>query len=495
MEPLEQKVARFVEANGLFKETHRVLLAISGGADSTALLHVMQALVSHGAIVGGLVCGHVNHQLRGAASDEDEAFAVEQAQALGLPVLTRTASVNAFAKAHGLSVETAGRQLRLRFLGETAAAHGCGWIATGHQKNDNAETVIHRLRRGTGFRGLAGIWPARQLADESRLARPLLCCTRAELVTYLRARHLKWREDRTNADCAYTRNFVRHRLLPSLQRQSSDSLIEELTNLAASARRLHQRVVEQAESAASRHVQSTYEGIVINAAGMASLPDLVAVELIRGQLTRLGCGERDLTQYHYRGILRLAQPGTNPKTVTLPAGFTATREYETVFLRRPVSSRPGETLTSSIPLSVPGTARFARYRIEARILDRSEIEVAQIRRDKDPFREYLDLDRVGLPLVVRRRCQGDRFHPLGSAGEKKVGKFLTAAKVPEMVRRDVLIFADAVRIVWVCPVRIGELTKITEHTRRILALSAIYSPLPKTTASARGESARSGDDV
>lgn len=489
MEPLEQKVARFVEANGLFKETQRVLLAISGGADSTALLHVMQALVSRGAVAGDLICAHVNHQLRGAASDEDEAFAVEQAQALGLPILTMKVDVGALAKAQRLSVETAGRQLRLRFLSETAEAHGCGWIATGHQKNDNAETVIYRLRRGTGFRGLAGIWPARQLADRSRLARPLLCCTRAELVAYLRARHLEWREDRTNADCAYTRNYVRLQLLPSLQRQSGDSLIEGLTNLAASARRLYQRVEERAGSAASRYTRCTDEGIAIDAAGMASLPDLVAVELTRGQLARLGCGERDLTRRHYRSVLALADPGTAHRAVTLPGGFVARREYEIVVLRRPVSSRRGETVTSRVPLTVPGTAEWAGYRIEAKILERPAIDMAQIRRDKDPYREYLDLDRVELPLVVRPRGRGDRFHPLGSAGEKKVGKFLTAAKVPEMTRTHVIVLADARRIVWVCPIRISEQTKLTERTSRILALSATYSPSLRTTAPARDEPA------
>ena len=480
MYPLEQKVAPFVEANGLFKEARRILLAISGGADSTALLYAMRALVSQGAIDGSLLCAHVNHQLRGAASDKDEAFVVERARALGLPVVTETVDVNTFAKANRLSIETAGRQLRRAILTDMARAHGCGWIATGHQKNDNAETVVHRLRRGTGFRGLAGIWPCRQFGGKPRFARPLLCCTRAEIMAYLRAQNVEWREDHSNADVAHTRNAIRHRLLPGLQGRSSDSLIEELTDLAASARRLYKKVRAQAELAASRDARCGDDRTALDATSLASLPELVAVELLRGQLAQLGCGERDLTRHHYESVLKLARPGTSRGTLALPGGYTAKRDRKAVVLQRPGSPCPTETAVSCVQLNVPGTADFAGYSIEATILDGRNIDAAQIRRDKDPFREYLDFDRLEMPLVVRRRRPGDRFHPLGAAGKKKVGKFLTAAKVPEMTRKNVLIFADAKHIVWVCPIRVGEPMKVTEHTGRILMLSVTHARLPQT---------------
>jgi len=477
VEPLEKKVAHFIRENRLFEGTQRILLAVSGGADSIALLHAMQALVSRSALDVELICAHINHQLRGSASEGDQAFVVEQATKLKLPVVTRAIDVKGCAKTQKLSIETAGRQLRLACLGEVARAHGCTQTATGHQRDDNAETVLQRLRRGTGFRGLAGIWPSRQFADGSRFARPLLCCTRAEIVAYLQRRDLNWREDHTNVDCGHARNYIRHRLLPILQAESSNSLVDELTELAASATKLHRRVRDQAELAAASHAQPVGEKAVIDAAALASLPEMVAVELVRLQLTELGCGERNLAQQHYRGILELARRGTVQRALTLPGGFLVRRECDQIMLQRQAAEEPAEVPASGVAIGVPGTSDVAGYRIEARILAPTESTMAEIKGDESPFLEYLDLDRVEKPLIVRARRAGDRFVPLGQRGEKKVGKFLTAAKVPEKSRQQVLVFDDGQKLVWVCPVRIDDRAKVTEKTRRILMLSVTRQPL------------------
>jgi tRNA(Ile)-lysidine synthase len=471
VEPFEDKVAAFIEANRLFAEDERILLAVSGGADSTALLHVMRKLHSDGIISGRLVCAHVNHQLRGWESDTDETFVTEQAEGLGLPVTSKRVDIQAYAAEHRLSTETAGRQVRLACLAEIAQVQGCLWVATGHQKDDNAETVIQRLRRGTGFRGLAGIWPVRPLANELRLARPLLGCTRAEIITYLRAKNLRWREDHTNTDCAYTRNYVRHRLLPALQSQSAGSLADAITELAVSAQRLHQRVGEQAKRAASTSVRYKNNTVSVEMKALAALPQIVAVELIRLQLPKLGCGERNLTRRHYEGLLRLASQSTGKHALTLPDSLSVRSERGDLVLQRRQPTTGPEEGNQDTVVDVPGTTPFAGHTVEARILSRVEIETAKIRRDKNPFVEYLDLDRVGRPLLVRRRQLGDRFRPLGLAGEKKVGKFLTAARVPDDAREDVLVFDDGEKIVWVCPARISEHVKVTEKTRRILMLS------------------------
>lgn len=325
--------------------------------------------------------------------------------------------------------------------------------------------------RGTGFRGLAGIWPSRRFDDGSQFASPLLCCTRAEIVSYLRSKQVTWREDTTNADCAYARNFIRHRLLPSLQKRSGDCLVEALARLTTSAKRLDERVRREAGLASSRHTRATEEGVAIDAPGMAALPELVAVELIRGQLTKLGCGERDLTRHHYQALLTLARANGGPGALTLPGGFVARRKHQTVVLRQPVHADESGAPNSDLQLAVPGVTLFADHRISTCIRERPEVTLDQIRRDKGPYHEYLDLDRVELPLLVRRRRVGDRFHPLGAAGEKKVGKFLTTAKVPEKIRKQSLIFADAERIIWVCPIRISESARVVQNTRRLLELS------------------------
>jgi tRNA(Ile)-lysidine synthase len=488
LDGLEQQVAQFIHRHGLFAEAGGILLAVSGGADSIALLHVLQSLRAAGVLEVEITCAHINHQLRGPASDTDEHFVVEQASQLGLSVVARAVDVRAHARTHGLSLETAARQLRLAGLAEIAHSHKCTWVGTGHQKNDNAETVVHRLRRGTGFRGLAGIRPVRWFGD-LRFASPLLCATRREIVQYLAGRGLQWREDHTNADITYTRNYIRHRLLPFLQQEAQGCLVEELSELAASAKRLYDRIERETEEAWSRFVESAEGEVVLHAPGLASLPEPVAIELIRQAMASLRCGGSDMTRLHYKSILQLATENVSGKRVSLPSTFTARREGERIVLsvgrpattwgRASVPARPKRSCGDARPtsdlaptvLQVPGRTRFAGREVEARILQRDELDRSKIEGDKGRFREYFDLDRVKLPVVVRLRQVGDRFQPLGMSGEKKVGKFLTTAKVPHDLRERILIFADRERIVWVCPVRISEQTKITESTRRVLELT------------------------
>ncbi len=477
IENMEQNVAEFIRLHGLFAGTGRILLAVSGGADSTALLHVLQSLRVHGLLSPELVCAHVNHRLRGPASDEDERFVVEQATRLGLPVITQAVEVRAHAKAHRLSVETAARQLRLEALCRLAATFGCTWVATGHQKNDNAETIIQRLRRGTGFRGLAGIWPARHFGDGPWFASPLLNVTREEILAYLHRRKLAWREDCTNIDLTYTRNYIRHKLLPALQRESRGSLIERLSDLAASARRLHERVDRDAEQAMSQLSRPNESGIALAASRLSSLPELVAVEVSRRVLVQLGCGEQNLTADHYRGIVQLAS-GPSGRELALPGGFFARREHETIFLARsaPRPHRIGPAAPSpSAVLLIPGETHFADCRIGARVLDAGEFNLEKIKGDKSPFCEYLDLDRVRQPVTVRFRQAGDKFQPLGLAGAKKLGKFLTSAKTSRRMREHVLVFTDQDEIIWVCPVRIAEPARVTDQTRQILKLEVIQN--------------------
>jgi tRNA(Ile)-lysidine synthase len=470
---IEQTVAEFIHLHAMFVGADRILLAISGGTDSTALLHILQALRTCASLHAELVCAHVNHQLRGRASDDDERFVVEQAGRLGLPVIRETVDVRTYARTHRLSVETAARRLRLEALSRIAQSAGCAWVATGHQKNDNAETIIQRLRRGTGFRGLAGIQPIRRFAAGPWFASPLLCVTREEVLGYLTAHKLTWREDRSNLDPAYTRNYIRHRLLPALQRQSQASLVEELAELAASARGLYDQTRRAAEQAFVKLAESSDDIVAVTTSGVASLPELTAVEVIRQAVVSLGGGERNLTENHYRRVLQLARCPSGERAVCLPGGITARWEGEKVILA--ATSRRTHEVHTVAPqptvVHVPGQTTWGRYRIEAQVLGRKELDMTRIKGDKHPFTEYLDLDRIRPPITVRSRQAGDRFRPLGMAGEKKLGKFLTAAGAGREMREQLVVFADPEKIIWACPIRISEAAKVTDATRRILMLS------------------------
>lgn len=472
----EKKVAGFIQANGLFGSADKILLAVSGGADSTALMYAMCAIKAENILSSDTLCAHINHQLRGSEGDGDEAFVIAQADKLSLAVTARRLDVRGFARKNKLSIETAARKLRIESLLDIAEANNCRWVATAHQKDDNAETVIQRLVRGTGFRGLGGIWPLRCFADGIGFVRPLLCVRRDEIVEYLRKRNLKWREDHTNVDCTYRRNFIRHRLIPVLQRQCRSSIVEQLSELAQSAQKFYSLVCTDVEKIWPKMAEVSGEKVTLNLESFLAQPQPVKVELVRRSLVCLGSGERNLTHRHYERILQLAQQNISGSAVKrpvekieLPDRFVVRHEYgNLIFARAKAALKLEEQPSKSIEVQVPGQTKFGSYLIEA-----DKANVGRFKVEKNEFVEWFDLEKVSLPLVVRFRQAGDRFWPLGMASEKKVGKFLTAAKVPHQIREKVLIVADTKKIIWVWPVRISEKAKIASETRRILQLQII----------------------
>jgi len=466
----ESKVADFIKANRLFEKADSFLLAVSGGADSTALLYAMWTLKNANILNADIVCAHINHQLRGADADLDEDFVISQARDLNIPITTKRLDVRGFARENKLSIETAARKLRIESLLDIAEANNCKHIATAHHKNDNAETILQRLVRGTGFRGLGGIWPMRIFTDDIRLVRPLLCVSRDDIIEYIRKRNLKWRQDHTNADCAYRRNFIRHRLLPALQEDCNGSVVQELSELADSARKFYSLVCNCSDKAWTELAGLSRNKVILNLDMFLTLPPAVQVELIRRSLTALGSGERNLTQRHYERILKLARRQVSNKKIELPHGFVVGFEYGKVIVSRQKDRLPKGRTSDSIELKVPGQTRFGRYLIETSVLKAEQTRIKKFKTDKNNFIEWFDLNELKLPLIVRPREVGDRFRPLGLASEKKVGKFLTSAKVPYRLRRKMLVVADSEKIIWLWPIRISEQAKLTAGTRKILQL-------------------------
>jgi len=467
----EKKVAAFIKANRLFESADRIVLAISGGADSTALLYAIISLKNEDLLSPDVICAHINHQLRGEDANGDEDFVVTLARDLQLPVTVRRVDVRGFARENKLSIETAARQLRIENLLDFAKENNCTWIATAHHKNDNAETILHRLVRGTGFRGLAGIWPIRIIANDIRFARPLLCVSRNEIIEYLQKRNLKWRTDHTNADCTYTRNFIRHRLLPELQKDCTVFLVEQLSTLAASAGKLYGLVCNYADKVWPQLSRCSDNEIKLNVKMFLAQPLPVKIELVRRSLAAVGSGQRDITQQHFERILRLTESNVTGNRIELPSGFIVRREYEYLIFAPPEKTPPpDELLNKSIKLQIPGRTGFGQYVIEATTLEVDNGQIEKFKTTKTNFVEWFDLEKLKLPLEVRSRKPGDRFCPLGLKAEKKVGKFLTAAKIPQQLRHKLLVIADSEKIIWLWPIRISEKIRVTEKTGKILQL-------------------------
>jgi tRNA(Ile)-lysidine synthase len=296
----------------------------------------------------------------------------------------------------------------------------------------------------------------------------MLCVTREEVLNYLQARNLKWRTDHTNADCTYRRNFIRHRLLPVLQQECKDSVVETLSMLAQSARRFYRQVCEQVDEVWAGLVECKPERTTLDLKRFQSQSRPVKIELIRRCLNHLGCGQRDLTQQHYERIVQLAGRDVTGKEIQLPGGFIVRRDYGDVIFSRKKVLRFEVGISSPVKLKIPGQTRFGKYLIEAIIcaVEQDALESSV---------ECFDLERIKLPLSIRSRRVGDRFVPLGMSGEKKISKFLMAQRVPYNVRRQIVLVEDGEKIIWVWPIRISERAKVTAGTRQILQLQITES--------------------
>jgi len=469
----EKKVAAFITASSLFDTNEPVLLAVSGGADSVALLFAMLALARTGAIESRLVVCHINHKLRGPSSDEDQDFVAALGKKVGLKVVVRSVDVRSFAIENKLSIETAARKLRIRTLIDIASQNGCKKVATAHHKDDNAETIIHRLLRGTGFRGLAGICPMRAFSDEVTFVRPMLCVLREDIIEYCKSNNLQWRYDHTNDDISYTRNRIRHLLLPHLQRGCNGSIVAQLAQMSQNCRNLHSRLCRHVEKVWPLIVSDSQpDSITLDAKILSAQTQILQAELVRRILVTLGSGERDLKEVHYNSIMELAT-GPAGRTIELPGPFLAKARYgKIIFTNSKANGRPGPTLQTT-DLQIPGRTQFETCSIEASILDAKDCNIDRFKNAKDRNIEWFDYDKIAGPVMVRHRQAGDRFGPLGGTGEKKIGKFLTAQKVPRNIRQKLLIIADSKKILWLAPLRPSEPTKITTQTQKILQLQLL----------------------
>lgn len=314
-------------------ESH-VVVAASGGADSCALLAALVALKSTGD--GEIVGAHFNHTLRGAASDADEAFVREFGKQLGVRVVIGRGDVASAAAEAGDGLEAAARAARYQFLLEAARQSGARYIATAHTADDQVETVLHRVLRGTGIAGLAGMRAARPLSETVTLVRPMLQLQRCEVLAYLAERGLKYCDDETNSDLRFTRNRLRHELLPQLRARYNpevDSALLRLAQLAGESQNVIDALVEQL---ADRSVRVGVNEVVIAVAALQSQPRCLVRELLVYIWRRLDWPQQAMgyAQWDALADLVFAQSNTPPSQRILPGNIQATKKGEQLTLTR-----------------------------------------------------------------------------------------------------------------------------------------------------------------
>lgn len=451
---LLSRVRKTVEKYGLLEGGDKVLVALSGGPDSVCLLFILLELKGEFAL--SFHIAHLNHSLRGAESDEDAEWVKALAEKLEIPITLKKLDVRGWVRSKRVSLEEGAREARYEFLSKVADKIGATKIAVGHTLDDQAETVFLRLLRGTGLPGIGGIPPKR-----GRFIRPLIGLTREEIMEYLSAKGLSYREDSSNLRPDYLRNRLRLWLIPLLKSKYSPRIVELLGRYAELARidnSYLETVAMGAFSSVLSHSSPTQ--VVLDRKRLKELHPSLARRVIRIAVKQIKGSLRGIRAEHILSALEL-QTG---KKLCLPSGTVVEREYDSLIF----SSREDQCEDYIYTLPIPGNlvVREAKMRLVTEFVDKGFLP-------KDfksvvPDEAYFDFDCLHPPLVVRNRRPGDRIQPFGMRGQKKLKEVLIDDKIPRSMRERIPLLVDTEGILWIIGNRRCGRAKITVDTKSVL---------------------------
>lgn len=461
------KVRTWINKHKMLNEGDKVVVACSGGPDSLVLLHILERFRLEYNI--SLVAAHLDHMFRGDESAKEAEFVVEFCRQRSIKCYHEAIDVPQIIKETGMSDEEAGRVVRYQYLRQIAKNLGGAKIATGHHRDDQAETVLIHMLRGAGSTGLRGMQPI-----NGDIIRPLLAVSRGEIMMYCEEHHLQPQFDSSNVKMRYLRNRIRLSLLPELEKQYNSSIKDALCRTATIVGDEHECIQDIAKNLWSTVVQEHPEHLFINAKMMESVHIAVKREIFRMVIEKKQGCLTGITFYHVETLIEMLSSGRVGSIMQLPGGLAASKSYDGLHIGinsfRPLEKKAhysGQTLT------VPGITFIPELQIQiiAELTDtiiKSELYVA-----------VFDNETLALPLLVRTRYQGDRFQPLGFGGSKKLKDFFIDIKVPRQARDFVPIICDNQGIIWVAGYRQGEIGKVTDKTKKYLVLKIIESAIKK----------------
>lgn len=457
-------VAQLMKTNQryqMFEQGEGIVVGVSGGPDSLALLHALLTLRESWGL--RLVAVHVHHGLRGAAADADAAFVRLFCLNHEVPFYLFEADISAMAQASGVSFEMEGRRYRYEAFEQVAAEEGCAKIAVAQNLNDQCETVLMRLFRGSGLKGLGGILPVR----DGRIIRPLIEVPRTDIEAYCSLNDLEPRMDHTNLESDYERNRIRLEVIPYLEAHFNPGLADTLARTADLFRE-DERLLERVTQEAYEVIRLASSGAAASEVGM-SLKAFSGYEpalkrrLIR-HLAREACGGvlTDFSQAHTEAVLELTTRHEGSKSLQLGV-VEAERVYDVLWMRRTGAER----------LKDSEAALESRASLDGENPLKWEVLLEPITREQWTLRRgasdgiAVDLDLVQGALCVRYREPGDRFKPFGMQESKKLKRFMIDEKIPEAKRHKIPLVCDENRIIWVYGYRMSEEVRVGQSTVRI----------------------------
>lgn len=453
---MEKKVSNFITKHNMVKENDHIILGISGGPDSMALLYIMNQLKVD--LRFTLSVAHVNHLLRPEA-DEEERLVESLCLSLAIPFYSHKVDVAQKASQEKISIEEAGREVRYQFFRRLLTELKADLIATAHHQDDNAETVLLNLLRGTGIKGLRGILPV-----NDNIIRPLLEVSKVEIENYLKNKSLPYFIDQSNFDPVYLRNKVRTELIPLLKQEYNPRIVESLNQLAQIAREEYQVLeLETLTMFNKALLKKTDSIIILDNLLLDSLPTALCKRIILHTLGSLA-GEKGWEASDIDIIVELMHKTGSSKTVHLKKGVKVNKVYDELAF----STKKKETIFFDYLLNIPTTITLPtgeKYLIK--IVSPEDFKAEE-------YLVYVDYDKCILPLHIRSRKPGDVFSPYGLVGRKKIKDYFIDLKIPSIKRTNIPLLTSSYGDIYaVIGYRVSSLATIDSNTQRILVIKSL----------------------
>ena len=451
-----EKVRAYIREQNMLCDGDKVVVGVSGGADSMCLLSCLMELRKEYRLE--LFVVHVNHGIRGEEAREDAEYVTAFCKANGIPVRVKEADVKSLAKKEGLSEEEAGRKVRYEEFEKECRIHECGKIAIAHNENDNAETVLFHLFRGSGIRGISGIKPTRGM-----IIRPLLTCLRSEIEAYLERKGIPFRTDATNLTEDYSRNKIRRRVLPYVEEEINKKAVEHVVSLAAEMAQIDDFLDQYVMNEYNRIVTKTDTGYSIELSGFSLLNQIIKQRLVQKVLEHIVGGLKNIERKHILDIISLENKQVG-KQIMLPYHIFVKRGYTTFDVC--LLNKMERTYVDEIPCEIPGDCYIGG--LDLRLELSIENYKKNMRIPQNGYTKWFDYDKIRNAIVVRTRRTGDFLQINQSGGRKSLKSVMIDKKIPKEQRDEVCLLAAGDHILWILGDRGTEGFFVEDTTKRIL---------------------------
>ncbi len=468
---LKEKVRRTIVRYRMLERGDRLVVAVSGGPDSVALLSILACLSQE--LNFSLHVAHLNHMFRAKEAEKDALYVKELAKKFSLPITVRKRNVPAFVRRKRLSPEEGARQVRYKFLENVAEKAGANKIALGQTADDQAETVLMWMLRGSGLKGLAGI-PAVRPLENCLIIRPLMEVSRSEIEDYLREEGLRGRVDASNLKPVYLRNKIRLKLLPLLARDYNPNIKSVLSGMSQILEADEEYLTEMQERVFEKVARLKGDNRVgINLASLRKLHPSMQRRILRRSIEVVKGNLQGITLSHLREVLNMINQGRTGSEVHLPKEIVVKRSYQKVFISQ--GKKPRARVKYSYQLPIPGEAEIEELNLTLRSSLLKRRSTAGLRKSFSSKRAYFDFNEIEPPLMIRNRRRGDRFQPLGMRGRKSLKEFFIDEKIPreERERTPLLVQRNGRDILWVVGWRQAERAKVSQGTKRVLKVEIL----------------------